>query len=482
MEKLRTVLTDSSLFRRCYIYCLFFCNISFIQVLAYASLIPLALWGVFLLFYNEKNRKVVSKTRMGVWLFAFIIFSSVTAVIHIRSNFFYNLIVQLHVSICFFVFYAMHTERHLNFRKELYYVSRFVMYATTIVGVLGLACLMAGISFEVMSIKFIIYENRFTGLYSNPNISGFVSVVACVCVHLLTKSNLLDISMMPRISRIWLFSCVAVASITLFLSDSNGAIILFIGYVGMYLMYKMFSADHGYNKKQIAIRLISLVFVGVFVVVSAFFVRYFCQVGFTGILETADVVTSSGEEEHVFSATERITFGHLNANLDSGRFKLWRQAASLFSDFPLFGIGKGNVYDYGANKFDNGIHFADIYGNAWSWFATDFHNGYATILVCSGVFGFVLFSIFGLRFAKHIFMHSFKDKNLSNSTLPCLVSFLSAYLVYAFFEKALIYDISFTVMFFWLVMGYTSCFLCMYEPDHNDNISIFKRRIKKKLF
>lgn len=484
MEKLKAILTDTSLFRRCYIICLFFCNVSFVQVPAYVGLILLFLWGVFLLLYNEKKRHVFTTTRFGLWLLAFLFFSTITAIIHIKSNFLYNVIIQLHIAICFFNFYALHTEKHLNFRRELYAICRFVVYTTTIVGILGLACLMAGISFEVMSIKFIIYENRFTGIYSNPNTLGFVSVVALFCVHMLTKSNFIEISGEERVSRIWLCSALAINCMSLFLCDSNGAIVLLIFYAITFVLYKMFGAEHVFTKKQVVIKLISLVLVGAFILGGAFIVRYFCQSGFTQILETADISTqelpAQGEED-IFYATERITFSHVNKNLDSGRFKLWRQAASLFSDFPLFGIGKGNVYDYGESKFDNGILFSDIYGDMLSWYVTDFHNGYATILVCSGIVGFVLFSIFGLRFAKHITKHVFKDKNLKESILPCMYSFLCAYLVYAFFEKALLYDVSFTVLFFWLIMGYMSCFLCKYEPDYKDGFYLFKQKFRRSL-
>ena len=485
MEKLRTVLTSNSIFRISYIVCLFFCNVSFIQVPAYVALVFLFLWGAFLLFYNERQRRVFSITRFGLWLLAFVFFSTVTAIIHIADNFFYNMVIQLHVCICFFIFYALHTEKHLNFRKELYIICRFIVYTTTIVGVLGLACLMAGISFEVMSIKFIIYENRFTGIYSNPNILGFVSVVALFCVHMLTKTNFIEISGQERVSRIWLLSAVAINGMSLFLCDSNGAIVLIVFYVITFVLYKMFGSEREFSKKQIVTKLIALMVAGIFVVSSVFFVRYFTQAGFTEILEKAEVglrmESTDGMEEDMFYATERITFSHINKNLDSGRFKLWRQAASLFSDFPLFGIGKGNVYDYGEDKFDNGIAFSDIYGEALSKFATDFHNGYATILVCSGIVGFALFSLFGLRFAKHISVHVFKAKNLKESILPCMYSFLCAYLVYAFFEKALLYDVSFTVLFFWLIMGYVSCFLCQYEPDYQEGIYLFKRKVRKTL-
>lgn len=45
-----------------------------------------------------------------------------------------------------------------------------------------------------------------------------------------------------------------------------------------------------------------------------------------------------------------------------------------------------------------------------------------------------------------------------------MFAFLSAYLFYALFEKALLYDISFMVMWFWLIMGYTSCYIAKFEP------------------
>lgn len=493
MKKLINVLTDASLFRRAYIICLFFCNVSFIQVPFYACLILLFLWGAFLVFYREYKYHTFQKMRFGLWLMAFMLFSTLTAIIHISDNFMYNLVIQMHVAICFFVFYAMHTEKHLNFRREMYHIARFVVYATTIIGIAGLACLMAGISFEVMSIKFIIYENRFTGIYSNPNTMGFISVVAIVCAHMLTKADFIQISGIERVSRIWLGSCVAVNGMSLFLSDSNGAIVLMIGYVVVFAVYKVFGAERKLSSTQIITKLVACVLVGAFLVASVFFVRFICQSGFTQILNAVDQtersITSAEDdtlpdnvaESDPFSATDRITFSHENKNLDSGRFKLWRQAIQMFRVSPLFGVGKGNIYTYGETMFEHGVAFSDLYGKMLSAFVTDFHNAYATILVCSGVFGFALFSIFGLRFAKHITIHVFKDSSLKESVLPCMYAFLCSYLAYAFIEKALLYDISFTVLFFWLIMGYVSFFLCRYEPDHSRGIYLFRRRLRRSL-
>lgn len=409
------------------------------------------------------------------------IFSSVSVIIHISDNFFINLITQLYTAICFFVFYGLHTEKHLNFRKELFYVTRFVIYATTVVGVLGLACMMADISFNVMSFKIIIYDNRFTGLYINPNPLGFMSVVGLFSVHLMTKSYFVEMSEQEPVSRVWLGSAAAINSISLFLCDSNAAIILIIAYVIFYVLYKMFGAEHEYSKKQIIVRLVACVLVGTFIVCSAFFVRVFCQEGFTQILETAEKASQKVDGEDTLVIENQTTFNHLNLNLDSGRFKLWRQAASLFADNPVFGISKGNIYDYGEAKFDNGIAFTNKFGDFIETILLDFHNGYLMILVCAGIVGFLMFIIFGFRLAKHLTKHLFKDKNLKDSILPCLFAFICAYLVYACFEESLMYAITFRVQYFWLILGYLGCFLCKYEPDHNDEVKFFKYNIKKTL-
>ena len=120
---------------------------------AYVVLIFLFLWGLFLLVYNEVKHHTVLKTRYGAWLLGFVVTSLVTVTIHLADSVLYNvynLIMVLHVAMCFFIFYSVHTEKHLNFRRELYSVCKFVVYTTTVLGIAGLVFLMAEISFEVL--------------------------------------------------------------------------------------------------------------------------------------------------------------------------------------------------------------------------------------------------------------------------------------------------------------------------------------------
>lgn len=486
MSKFKKAVLDTSLFRRSYIVCLFCSNISFILIPAYAVLIVLFLWGVFLLAHNEYKYHTIRKTRYGAWLLAFVISSLITVTLHLASTFLYNaynLIMVLHLAMCFFLFYSVHTEKHLNFRRELYSICRFIVYTTTVLGILGLLFLMAEISFEVLWFKFIVYENRFDGMFVNPNQLGFIAVTAIFCCHMLMKKDFIAISGRERVSRIWIGSCVAVNAISLLLCDSNGAMMLMIGYAIFFVIYKMFGSERRFCLRQIITKSAACLVAGVVIVASLFFVRNITQAGFVEIMK-ATAPTSLVPE----SITDKIadeeaiaTFEHENKNLDSGRIYLWKQAAQMFVKNPVLGIGKGNIYEYGNRMFEDGIKFSRGYG-ILAPIMTDFHNGYITILICSGVVGFVFFCIFGLRFFKHISVHVFGDGSLKESVLPCMYSFLCSYAVYSFIEVGLLYNINFMVLFFWLIMGYTSCFLVKYEPDRTlGTFMLFGRTFRRSV-
>ena len=486
MSKLKKTLLDTSLFRRSYIICLFCGNISFVLIPAYVVLIFLFLWGLFLLVYNEVKHHTVLKTRYGAWLLGFVVTSLVTVTIHLADSVLYNvynLIMVLHVAMCFFIFYSVHTEKHLNFRRELYSVCKFIVYTTTVLGIAGLVFLMAEISFEVLWQKFIVFDNRFDGMFINPNQTGFIAVVGIFCSHMLLKKDFIAISGRERVSRIWIGSCVAVNAISLLLCDSNGAMVLMIGYAVFFVIYKMFGSESRFTLRQIVTKSAACLLAGVVIIASLFFVRNITQAGFVQIMKSANpVVISNGITEMIVEEEAIVTFEHENKNLDSGRFKLWEQAAKMFLKHPILGIGKGNIYEYGNRMFEDGIRFSKSYG-ILAPILTDFHNGYITILICSGVVGLVLFCIFGLRFFKHITMHVFRDDSLKESVLPCMYSFLCAYAIYSFIEVGLLFNVNFMVLFFWLILGYTSCFLVKYEPDRTlGTFVLFGRTFRKTLY
>lgn len=475
MSGLKLVLQDNAFFRRCYLICLFFCNIAFLKVAAYIALVPLFVWGAVLTFYNERKYRTFLNMRFGVWIGAFMLCSVVTAVYHIADNFIYNLMMILHVFICFFTFYGIHTEKHHNPQAELYSICRFVVYTTTLCACVGLMLLMGGVSFEVNQLKFVIYENRFTGVYINPNLLGFSAVCALFCCHMLVKRNFIRNSGQERVSRIWITACVVTNSLSLLLCDSNASLVLFICYCIGYIAFRLLASERHFTRKQIFQKSAALLLSGTIIVFSSFIVRDLCQSGFSLLLyQTKQTSTSQTltEEDIKEIASEITTFSHENKNFDSGRLNLIANSAELFKLHPLWGIGKGNLLDYSEKYVEDAVL---SYGTSFD----DLHNGYLTVLVCSGILGFTLFTIFGFRFAKHILTITFLHRKvLNNSSLPCEVCFLCAYLVYALFEKTLLYDLSFMVMFFWMIAGSASCILKRYEKWDTPQKMFYEKRLQ----
>ena len=457
MSGFKNLLRNPSKFRLSYLIVLYFCNISFIQIPAYACLVFLFLWGLYLVYYKIKYQHCFDNMRFSLWLLLFLAVNFITMLLNLSEGLVYNIIMLCHISICFFVFYGIHTEKELNPKAELYKVCKFIICATTVFGAMGFIFMMSGVKFEWYWIKFTIFENRFTGVFINPNILGFISVVAIVCCHIISKQDFLAQAKRGRISRIWLALCLSVCLFSLLLCDSNASFMLFICYVIFTLVFYAFSMSAKLKKRQALMKFIALTLAAVYVIGAALMVRTISQRTFSHLINPKYAQTQAALSIQEITSGEAITFTHENTKLDSGRIKLLKESIRLFQISPVFGVSNGNIIEY-SQKYLNGTLSLSYHNN-------DIHNGYMTILVSTGIVGFLIFSIFGLRFGKHIVVNLFRRQNAgSQDILPCLFAFCCGYLVYSLFEKALLYDISFMVMWFWYMIGMTSVYLNKYEP------------------
>lgn len=471
--------------------CLFFTNVAFLQIPAYAALAFLAIWGLYITIRNIVKYKAYKRLEFGIWAMAFLAMNVITAIVHISDNFLINMLFILFMCICFFVFYGVHTEPDTNIKHEIYELARIFLYMITLMQVFGIFCLFMDISYRNEWIKLIVYENRYTGFFINPNLSGFSSVVVVFSIHILTIHNFdSKTPQISKISRIWLASGLFISIITLFLSDSNASLVLFLGYVIVFVICKFLFSREKFDKKQFVLKFISTVVAGVVIIFCTFFMRTICQIGVAAIISSANQI-SVGDSDNVLpiAENEEVTFEHENENVDSGRFTLWSQALTIYSHYPIEGIGKGNILHYSYDYFEEGMHFSNLYSgdfaSLFAVFTTDIHNAYITILLCSGVIGFLLFMIFAFRngFFMTRFLYNAKDK-LQNDIFPCMFSFVVAYLGFALFEKAILYDISFMVIIFWMILGQMTCYNIREREERNlkDNNNIkFKESIKKTL-
>ena len=491
MSACKERLKDVSLFRKLYIVDLFFCNIAFLQIPAYAFLFFLFIWGVYLVVYKQKRDNTLHNLRFGLWIGGFLAVSAVSILCNISVTTLHSIIMFLHTLICFLIFYGMHTERNFDFKDELYTIARLIVYISTVANIIGIFCLMCGIKFEWFWIKFTIYENRFTGIFVNPNLLGFVSVVSIVCCHMLYKRDFMKAVNRTRVSKIWIIACVSTNVFSLILCDSNASMVLALGYAIAYVVYtffadkaEIFKSENKVSRSKVFVKVISLFFVGTFLVSSVLMFRGICQAGFSIVISktnslinliTEDNILVDGQNDFEQKEPQKeVTFSHENEKTDSGRFQLWQESVNLFKLSPVIGISNGNIVLY-SEKYANGIL-------SYSYHKNDLHNGFLTVLISTGALGFILFCIFGFRFTKHSAQHLFlQKKTYLTDIYPCLFSFLFAYLIYAFFEKALLYDISFMVMWFWLMMGYISCYVVKVEPALKKQYIFNKKYLKRTL-
>ena len=477
-NRILDALNNSSAFRILYISSLMLCSVVFIEIAANVARSVLFAWGVYLAVYGIVKHRSYKHIMYFKLLAVFLAFGLITTFIYLDSHFLENGLMVLHVFMCFFVFYGMHTEPNRDrIRNEIGIIAKVFVYSTTILSILGLvlalfigkSIVLSGypvpiiddlFSFDAkfFGYKLIIYENRFTGLYTNPNLLGFTSITALVFCHMSVKKQSLLKNSRINISRKWLIACTASNLLSLFLCDSNSSFIFLVGYIIVFIAYRLFKTNlHGI--KETAKRGVVLVVASIVVLAGTYGLRFTVQ-------KASSFITSFTRIEFADETSyEEITYEHTNANIDSGRLLLWKQSLSFIKAFPLFGIGKGNVVDFGKRLIKGGLKYSD------------FHNGYITIVVCSGILGFIPFILFalliGLKMCKRLFD---RTQDSSHDIFPCIAAYVATYCVFAVVEKTVLFDITFMVVIFWLMLGYGTLYI---RSDNSKEETVNEASIKK---
>ena len=491
MTAVKEFFKDTSLFRKIYIIDLFLCMVSVVQLLGYVLLPFLFIWGLCLVFYNQRRYDTFFNMRFGLWIGAFMAVSLLAIFFNITLTVLLSVLALLHMFICFFIFYGMHTEPDFNFKKELYFLAYFIAITTTILNTIGFFCLMFGVHFELNFwdltwIRFPLYENRFTGVFFNPNLLGFVSVVGIVCCHILHKDTFVHDLRKQKVNRVFIAACGTTNVFALILCDSNASFVLALGYVLLYIIYMFFDVKRKVIPSKLFLRILTLILVCAVITGASMAFRTVFKAGFAVVnAKTNAIVDVIFNDQEIIDEIENdekleeelngeASFEHENENIDSGRFRLWNEGIELFKMSPVIGISYGNIVNYSGKYLSGALEF--------DYNHYDLHNGFLTILVSTGALGMLLFCIFGFKVTKHSIKYLYlQETSYRYDVFPCLFAFLGAYLAYAFFEKALLYDISFLVMWFWLFMGYLSCFIVKHEPELKNRYLFNKKRLSRTM-
>ena len=463
MRKCQKILTDISLFRIVYVVALFFTSFCHTEVVGHAVKYLLTVWGLGLIVFYYIRPKRFHKIMYGAWLIAFVAAYLITCVIHLWDNFFLNIVLLGHVVVCFFVLYGIHTEEKTNTNREIYIIAHFILSATTLAMVISFITLPFGeqhFTFMGNDYRMVIYENRFTGIFTNPNLLAFYGVTAIVFAHILAKKDLYSGNLKRLLGNKILIAFSLINALGVFLSDSNGSLLLLCGYIIVNVIYRIFCGLKTVSMKKILLITGSSLIIAVMLLGGLVGLRIFSNKAVSVALSAGNAVSQGKaidpmKEKSDKSAEDKIsvvTFAHENDNLDSGRIKLLQKAVVVFANYPIFGVGKENIVLYGSRLMEKGFKYSDL------------HNGYLTILVGNGLVGFVIFLGFALAFGKHLFKSVFLEKSdLKSSPFICIFSFLCAYCVYALIEKTILLEHSYMIAMFWYFIGYASCYMKQYD-------------------
>lgn len=468
------VFLNISTFRIVYLCSMFLGSFFFVEPIGHAIKYISLVWAFMLIYHYYFKPKRFLKVMHSRWLILFLIATLATAVIHIMDNFFLNILLLLHAVVCFFVLFGMHTERNKKrVRKELYIVATVILVATTVGMIASFAVLPLGamkIKFLYSTYRLVIYENRFTGVFINPNLLGFYSVLAIVMAHILSKDELYsNIGKFVRFPLWFLVATSVINLIGLFMSDSNGAILLLTGYIVGVSIYKFLGGMPSINIPALMLRGVAIILVAVISLGLLLGVRTVVNKSASYLMNhNHQIVEQKPNKPAVKNNNKNIvTFAHENENLDSGRLALLEKAVKIFYNYPILGVGKENIVLFGQRILNKGLKY------------TDLHNGYLTILVSNGLVGFVLFIGFAVSMCRQTIKSLFLEKrNLKNSPYVCLFAFVFAYCIYAVIEKTMLWEHTFMVATFWYMLGYLSYYVKKY--DHNDDSFDFKALLPNK--
>lgn len=451
--KAKSFILDTSFFRKVYMVTLFFEMIAFFDVVALAVRCIVLTWASLILSRNFFINKKVFDIKYINLLTGFIISGIFTVFCNLSTDFLANLVFIYHSIVCFVIFYGMSKEKDHDFlEKEMVFLFKVFAALSTFFAILSITVLVFKAQVTIGPYYLGIFRSRLIGVYTNQNLLAFSMVVSIVSCDILKDKYIRKKYKNKSFSPIFSVFCVIVNFLALFLSDSNASFLFIIIYFTAKIFYKSLAAYSNIKPGQLIREGSCLIVCCATMVAGSFVARNTCQnmisLFVDDIHKIEEPITDDGpvqvpNQPAVNKYIPDISIGRENYDVSSGRITLFKQGLELFCINPILGIGRGNLVAYGEKYLDGGLIFSDL------------HNSYLTILVSYGAVGFFIFFSFGLLLARSVCKYMFRSVHVPGSSVSSkLFSMLVAYCAYSLFEKAILSEITFMVVIFWLVLGY----------------------------
>lgn len=434
------------------------------------------------------------KRRKNYWrkeyliLFLFCGFYLATVLLGAREHFVNEIAILGYTGILFFAMtYCDKPQLYDQTKKELIIMSWIIVGITFLFSIICFYMFLFSKSGEVnyLGESFIygMWENRLWGLY-NPNTGSTINYLSIIASVLLPKRKIR--------TKIFLGVNIILQAICFVLTQSRGGWVCLMVYI---FLYMIFVKEYGYKKRKwknwvykIAVTLIFMAVIagGGSILrhglghiprsiekIEIALTKDNTEINTQSENKTEDIQSAEVENETEDQGTEEVetqtgnpttqpgddenTEEELNLerldkkennlqSISTGRVWLWKVGLQAYSKHPILGIGYRSIDD----ALKSGL-------SEWGYEnsgAGGLHNIYITVLVSSGIVGFVLFAVYLLLLLKKVFCCLFVIK--IPRYVKALAIIIPTVLVGELVESRIILGINFWAIIFWIIAGYVS--------------------------
>ncbi len=455
-DLLKKTINNKSLFKAVYLTVTVFFSVQFLEYVSYVAIFIVLIWGCYLTISDVVSKRV-KKVFLGKYFAVFLglgVLSNILSIIGGYANSF-GIVIGIGMLIVtaqfMYLFFANKDDKSQTAKLEIYSISKILFYIISVLNTIGFVLLIVFHQLiEIFSKRLIIYDNRYSGIYMNPNMGAYNCFICIVCGVILLNKTFCGSINKKSLKLYVAIPFMAISYLSLMLSASRGAVLILTVFISVLVAYYFF---YTITHKKTAKRTVAVILSIVFVILTpvAFFKGTFSSLT-SYIIEKDNInigekvkrkATDYNDELHTKSG--KITFEHITGKDDgSGRVEIYKKSFNLFLQKPILGWGNGNVLLMGDTEKST-IENVLLQGDYKIFEA---HNAYLTILSTGGILSFIVFMFCGAIILLIIFLSA--KKSFLNATL---FAFITACCAYAFVEPSMVFYPSFVVATIWFFMG-----------------------------
>ena len=320
------------------------------------------LYGFLILVYKTFISKTILSGKYTRYILIFLGCILLSTLVNFDKALIANIKTWCYSVVQFFLIASVDVRSDQNrIRKEIFILNNIAILAISLTSFIsfifflfrinGECVIGSGTSNETLLIYGVGYGNRLTGITSNPNTLGIISLIgiAAIFINLFLNKTSVVTKILYGIAFFFNFSCFI-------MSGSRGAEIGGIAFFTVFLfgyIFKFFKNKKRYLLKNITALLVSLVIVfGIFNLFDPFKKVIGYLPAQIAILQEESSFSENEDPDREESKKELLDKYYVNLTreedqeLGNGRLTVWKAGIKTILKHPVFGVGNEMVPEY----------------------------------------------------------------------------------------------------------------------------------------